>query len=101
MLNDAGLRLGKTFYEFSNTIPEGKIISQSSNFGSPVYIGSSIDIVIAAGGFGTKNNPYLIRNFEQFREFCSKEEYWAAGVYFKLDADIDLDPSLAGQRGVF
>ena len=45
------------------------------------------------GGQGSETNPYLIASVEDFLLFADKANagrYWAAGVYTRLEADLDL-----------
>ena len=55
-------------------------------------------VSFALQGLGTESNPYLIASFEDFEEFRLDTGYWAAGVYTRLEADIDLDPELEGRQ---
>ena len=43
---------------------------------------------------GSADRPYLIEDFNDFQAFCDDPNYWASGVYTRLDCDLDLDPNL-------
>lgn len=52
-------------------------------------------------GGGTAGDPHVIANFADFQTFADSanaETYWAEGVHTRLDADIDLNPALAGRQ---
>lgn len=49
ILVSAGLKLGKTSEDFSDSVAEGKVISQSVTPGSSAEKGSAVDIVISKG----------------------------------------------------
>ena len=52
----------------------------------------------ALPGSGTEADPYIIKDFPSFLDFADSANaatYWAAGVYTRLDCDLDLDPALA------
>ena len=42
-------------------------------------------------------NPYLINDYNDFKEFCSDKRYWESNITAILQADIDLDPNLPGR----
>lgn len=41
-------------------------------------------------GSGSEADPYLIQNIADFDSFETDPNYWAAGVYTKMESDIDL-----------
>ena len=43
---------------------------------------------------GSTDFPYLIEDFNDFQAFCADPNYWASGVYTRLDCDLDF--SIAG-----
>ena len=47
---------------------------------------------------GSADHPWLIEDFGDFEEFASDPNYWASGVYTRLESDIDLDPGLQGRQ---
>ena len=53
---------------------------------------------ILGGGDGSEGNPYLIKNIDDFNEFCSDSTYWNAGVYTRLECDLDLNPTMPGRQ---
>lgn len=57
-LEDVGLQVGTVGTEYSDTVEEGKVISQSEIAGKTVYSGTSVDIVIS---LGPKETLYMFR----------------------------------------
>lgn len=49
MLTAKGLERGEVRSEYDDTIPAGKVISQTQQAGSSVYVGSKIDFVVSIG----------------------------------------------------
>lgn len=49
MLNESGFRLGNVTYEHSETVAEGKVISQSKAVNSSQPVGTKIDFVMSLG----------------------------------------------------
>lgn len=41
-------------------------------------------------GYGTEADPYLIRTLSDFDEFASDPNYWAEGIYTRLECDPNL-----------
>ena len=68
-----------------------------------LFLGSSItfavdgDLGAAKGADGSETSPWLIEDFADFQAFCADSTKWAANVYTRLEADIDLDPELPGR----
>lgn len=54
--------------------------------------------VCAAGdvlsGGGTESDPYAISSRSDFDAFCEDSSYWEAGVYTRLDVDLDLSDKI-------
>ena len=48
-------------------------------------------------GTGHQDSPYLIEDFADFTEYCSDPNYWEANIHTRLEADIDLNPTLPGR----
>lgn len=48
-LNSAGLRIGKISYEYSDTVPKGKVIRTEPPSGSQIKSGQKINLVISKG----------------------------------------------------
>ncbi|ELC8372225.1 Stk1 family PASTA domain-containing Ser/Thr kinase [Clostridium perfringens] len=48
-LNDIGLKLGEVKYEYSDSVQQGQVISQSPNANEPVDEGSKVSITISKG----------------------------------------------------
>lgn len=42
-----------------------------------------------SGGDGTQDNPFILKNINDLKEFASTSMDWAEDVYLRLDADID------------
>ena len=66
--------------------------------GYPIFKGIK-NIIL--NGDGSKNNPYLINNLDEFNEFCEvtlSEKYWAENTYIRLNTDLDLAPNLPGRK---
>lgn len=57
-LEDVGLQVGTVSTDYSDTVEEGKVISQSEIAGKTVYSGTSVDIVIS---LGPKETLYMFR----------------------------------------
>lgn len=57
-LERVGLQVGAVNTEYSDTVEEGKVISQSEIAGKTVYSGTSVDIVIS---LGPKETLYMFR----------------------------------------
>lgn len=57
-----------------------------------------------SGGEGTQDNPFILKNVEDLKEFASTSIDWAEDVYLRLDADIDassLDTPIASKGSPF
>ncbi len=61
LLKKAGLIIGKTDEQFSDTVPDNTIISQSPKAGGKVEKGSSVDIVVSRGS-ETVQVPDVVNN---------------------------------------
>ncbi len=51
-------------------------------------------IAMAIEGLGNEENPYLIKNLSDFYTFVDSSNmttFWKAGVFIRLDVDIDLE----------
>ena len=51
----------------------------------------------ALPGTGTEGDPFIISSLADFQKFCKPAQadlYWAAGVYTRLETDLNLDPLL-------
>lgn len=57
-LEDEGLQAGTVSTDYSDTVEEGKVISQSEIAGKTVYSGTTVDIVIS---LGPKETLYMFR----------------------------------------
>lgn len=57
-LEDEGLQAGTVSTDYSDTVEEGKVISQSEITGKTVYSGTTVDIVIS---LGPKETLYMFR----------------------------------------
>lgn len=49
----------------------------------------------ALSGSGTENNPYKITSAAEWNTFAGNSDYWALGIYVRLDADIEVS-TMAG-----
>ncbi len=58
-LGNAGLNVGTVSQEYSNSVAEGNVISQSVSAGSTVSEGSSVDLVVS---LGTQETTYYIKS---------------------------------------
>ena len=72
---------------------------------SPLLFAENGDLGVSKGANGTESAPWLIEDFSDFQVFCSppaphSTDYWATGVYTRLETDLDLDPVLPG-RGIY
>ena len=57
-----------------------------------------------SGGEGTQDNPFILKNIDDLKEFASTSIDWAEDVYLRLDADIDastLDTPIASKGSPF
>ena len=64
---------------------------------SSVIFAANGDLGAGSGADGSEGSPWLIEDFADFEAFCGDTTKWAAGQYTRLEADIDLDPSLPGR----
>lgn len=51
-------------------------------------------------GSGTQSDPFRIESRGQFDEFCSDTRYWEAGVYTRLDVDLNLSDTVYEQAPI-
>ncbi|MCF7954162.1 MAG: PASTA domain-containing protein [Phycisphaerae bacterium] len=87
----------KNFY--SNTIAKDIVTSQLPGKNSEIPAGSGITITVSlgrlfSGGDGTADNPYQIATANELHLLSLRSEDW--DKCFVLTADIDMDPSVAG-----
>jgi hypothetical protein len=80
-------------YAFSDSVPEGNVISQSPGEGLSVSYGASINLVLSlgqysSGGSGTASDPYRIASAADLQIVSSTPVLWYS--QFILTADIDL-----------
>ncbi len=57
-LEESGLNCGTVSSEYSDSVEEGKVISQSEQSGKTVYSGTSVDFVVS---LGVKEELYMLR----------------------------------------
>ena len=68
-----------------------------------LFLGNSL-IFASVGilpGTGTESDPYLIEDFADFQTFCDLSnagKYWSAGVYTRLETDLNLSPEISGRQ---
>jgi hypothetical protein len=89
----AGLVVGTITNSYSNTVPDGYIVSQSLVAGIIVPNGTPVNIVVSlgkiySGGDGTEKNPYKIANVSDWNDLMKISLNW--DKYFILIADINL-----------
>ncbi|MCD8365741.1 MAG: Stk1 family PASTA domain-containing Ser/Thr kinase [Clostridiales bacterium] len=58
-LGDAGLNVGTVTQEYSDSVAEGNVISQSVSYGQYVDMGTSVDLVVSKGA---KEVTYYVKN---------------------------------------
>ncbi len=57
-ITDAGLMVGEVTYDYSETVPEGHVISQEPAGGETVSPGSAVDLVVSLGEPWLLDSPY-------------------------------------------
>ncbi len=86
----------KSFYELSDSELAG--LTELGFIAKNASGGQSGDLVINvvqgrsdaySGGEGTQDNPFILKNIDDLKEFASTSMDWAEDVYLRLDADID------------
>ncbi len=55
-----------------------------------VLLFCGINNLWAMDGAGTQAEPYLIQSMADFNEFSGNSDYWAEGVYTRLETDVNL-----------
>jgi hypothetical protein len=89
----AGLVVGAITNSYNDTVPAGKVISQSPAAGMAVAQGTTVDIVISlgsrySGGLGTEANPYQIAAVSDWNNLLSTSADWSK--HFVMTADVSL-----------
>lgn len=86
----------KSFYELTDT--ELASLTELGFIAKNASGGQSGDLFINvvqgrsdaySGGEGTQDNPFILKNINDLKEFASTSMDWAEDVYLRLDADID------------
>ena len=113
---DAGFAVGVVAGDYSDTVAAGEVISQVPQAGDELSAGGAISIIVSLGvpkdldGSGTETNPYLIKNYGDFKIYADEansDKYLAGGVYTRLECDLDLsfteyaDSVVPALKGVF
>lgn len=101
----------KSFYELTDTELAG--LTELGFIAKNASGGQSGDLFINvvpgrsdaySGGEGTQDNPFILKNIDDLKEFASTSIDWAEDVYLRLDADIDastLDTPIASKGSPF
>lgn len=101
----------KNFYELNDTELAG--LTELGFIAKNASGGQSGDLFINvvpgrsdaySGGEGTQDNPFILKNIDDLKEFASTSIDWAEDVYLRLDADIDastLDTPIASKGSPF
>ena len=101
----------KSFYELNDTELAG--LTELGFIAKNASGGKSGDLFINvvpgrsdaySGGEGTQDNPFILKNIDDLKEFASTSIDWAEDVYLRLDADIDastLDTPIASKGSPF
>lgn len=101
----------KSFYELNDTELAG--LTELGFIAKNASGGQSGDLFINvvpgrsdaySGGEGTQDNPFILKNIDDLKEFASTSIDWAEDVYLRLDADIDastLDTPIASKGSPF
>jgi serine/threonine-protein kinase len=93
-LEQAGLKLGSTTEQFSDSVPTGLVISQSPAAGQKVKEGSPVNITVSKGPQKTK---VTVPNVEGMSQANAVSTLSAAGLLTNVTEVATLDPSKIGK----
>ena len=69
---------------------DGYYYDYNSEGNFDIYSLSKRNLNITMEGSGTQNDPYRIENYEDLKQVAYKLGTQGSGIYYRLDADIDL-----------
>ena len=96
---NSGFVVGDICESYNWIYDAGEVIGQKPESGSFLLPGGEVSIMVSLGkpshleGAGTKDDPYLMKNSGDFFRFTDKgfaDKYCAAGVYTRLECDLNL-----------
>lgn len=93
-LEQAGLKLGSTTEQFSDSVPTGMVISQSPAAGQKVKEGSTVNITVSKGPQKNKVSvPYVI----DMNQSTAVSTLSAAGLLTTVTEVVTADPTKVGK----